>query len=208
MRLLALLFILLASPLWATQDRWPALFDVTGVASNDVLNVRAGPWAGSEIIGALGPHQRDIEVLRPNGRETWGLVNMGERTGWVSLAYLERQAGQWHGSVPSRAYCSGTEPFWSLVIEDKRATFSRTEAERQVGRIDSVAESLNHRGRHSLAGIFDRTAGARYADFLALLSNESCNDGMSDREYGYRIDLTTGNTGGFELWSGCCQLAK
>ena len=208
MRLLALLLMLCASPLWATQDRWPALFNVTGVAADDALNVRAGPFPDSPIIGRFGPYQRDIEVVRPNDRETWGLVNIGERTGWVSLAYLARQPGQWYGSLPDRAFCGGTEPFWTLTIEDGKASFSRFEAERQSGRVDAVTRSLNHPGRHSVAGIFERGVGGRYADFLALVSNEACSDGMSDRAYGYRIDMTAGNMEGFDLWSGCCALGR
>ena len=39
------------------------MFDVTGVAANDVLNIRAAPDASAEIIGTLSPNARDIEVV-------------------------------------------------------------------------------------------------------------------------------------------------
>ncbi|MFG6624806.1 hypothetical protein ACGYLD_05885 [Sulfitobacter sp. 1A12056] len=40
MRLLALFLCLRALPVWATQDAWPALHDVSGVGADDVLNIR------------------------------------------------------------------------------------------------------------------------------------------------------------------------
>ena len=79
---------------------------------------------------------------------------------------------------------------------------------RQTGRIDAAARSQNHPGRHALTGIFSREEGGRYLDAVALLSNQSCTDGISDRAYGFRVDLILGNTEGFDLLSGCCTLAN
>ena len=65
---------------------------VTGLASNDVLNVRSGPGTNYRIIGALGNGDR-VRRLRcqTNGRTTWCeiemLTDMRER-GWVSARYL------------------------------------------------------------------------------------------------------------------------
>ncbi|MBO6774261.1 MAG: hypothetical protein JJ897_01915 [Marinibacterium sp.] len=39
----------------SAQDRWPGLYSVIGVASNDVLNIRIAPDASSDIIGSFGP---------------------------------------------------------------------------------------------------------------------------------------------------------
>lgn len=208
MRVLALALTLLASPLWATQDRWPALFDVVGVADDDVLNVRADPSPNAPIIGTLSPDQRDVEVLNPNERETWGRINFGERTGWVSLTYLTRQPGQWYGSVPDTAYCGGTEPFWALNIDEGAVSFTLATEVPQQGRIDQLSQSRNNPGRHVLVGTLERDQGAQYLDFVALLSKEMCSDGMSDRAYGYGVEVITGNAEGFDLWSGCCALAR
>lgn len=208
MKTLAVLLICLATPVFATQDRWPALFDVTGVAAQDVLNLREAPSASSAIVGSLPPDARNIEVIRPNDRETWGLVNTGDGTGWVSLSFLARQPGQIFGSLPDRAFCAGTEPFWSLDIDAGSVRFDRPGEQSHVGRIDSNIRSNNHPGTHALVGIFERSAGARYLDVVAMMSNEACTDGMSDRAYGYSVDVITGNTEGFDMWSGCCTLSR
>ena len=83
---LALFLIVAAGPALATQDGWPALYDVTGVDSADVLNIRSEPGAAGDVIGALPPDAQNVEVIRDNdGHATWGLINTGEGTGWVSL---------------------------------------------------------------------------------------------------------------------------
>ena len=99
-----LLLFLLAGPAAATQDQWPALFDVSGVAPDDVLNIRAAPSASAEIIGTLAPDAAGVEVVRPDSRHGWGLVNTGEGSGWASLAFLVRRPGQWLGAeIPKPA---------------------------------------------------------------------------------------------------------
>lgn len=51
----------------------PDLFDVTGVNSNDVLNVRSAPDADAEVIGSLDHDARDIEIVAVE--DGWGRVN-------------------------------------------------------------------------------------------------------------------------------------
>lgn len=58
----------------------PDFFRVTGVASNDVLNIRAQPTARSAIIG----------IIPPNGN---GIQNLGCQSG---LTY-----GQWQSATPA-----------------------------------------------------------------------------------------------------------
>ena len=103
MRRLLVLIALCGAPAWATTDAWPALYDVVGVASDDVLNIRAEPSSGSEIIGTLSHDAEGIEVIRPDEGFEWGLVNVGERTGWISLTYAVPQPGQWYGQIPAVA---------------------------------------------------------------------------------------------------------
>lgn len=110
------LFLFACGPTSATTEGWPALFDVVGVSFDDVLNVRSSPDPDAEIIGDLAPSSKDVEVVRPDDTGNWGLVNSGEGTGWVSLAFLARQPGAWSGQFPDRAQCFGTEPFWSADL--------------------------------------------------------------------------------------------
>jgi hypothetical protein len=197
MRLLPILLLLvLPHAAQATQDGWPALFDVTGVAIDDVLNVRAAPDASAPIVGTLAPDARGVEVIRANDRLTWGLVTTRERSGWVSLAFLERRPGQWDGAFPALASCVGTEPFWSLTLEGDAATLTTPES-RIEGTVVARLGSLNRRDRHGL-----RVALPEGRSIAGVISTEACSDGMSDRAYGLALDALHGEA----VLSGCCSL--
>ncbi|MDF1726703.1 MAG: SH3 domain-containing protein [Sulfitobacter sp.] len=200
--LFALLLILLAPAAQATQDGWPALYDVTGVAQNDVLNIRAAPSASAPIVGSLRPTAQDVEVIGPNDALTWGQVNSDGRSGWVSLRYLSRQPGQWDGSIPAIRQCFGTEPFWSFRGRPGASgTWSTPEEEEEIT-LNEGTGSLNHRGRFAFRG----TLGG---DEIVLAARKAqCSDGMSDRLYGIAVDLLQlGNDGTGTLYSGCCSIA-
>lgn len=203
-------WLLLATPLWATQDGWPALYDVAGVAADDVLNIRSAPGADADIIGTLAPDATDIEVIRDNdGRQTWGLVNSGEGTGWVSLAFMARHPGQWDGQIPDIRQCFGTEPFWSLRVDAPAVTFGAPDRAEREGLVSGLFGSPNRRDRFAYDGSFFPD-GTGDLDFLATLRTEACSDGMSDRAFGISVDLflsggsDTEQTG---LYSGCCSIA-
>lgn len=186
---------LLASPVWATVDGWPALYDVVGVGSDDVLNVRAGPDASAEVIGTLEIDATGIEVIRPDDDFEWGQVNIGERAGWASLRYLVRQPGQWHGSYPNFAWCGGTEPFWSLTRADGRIKLARINANDTLAQLEWETSSPNHSERHAF----------RAEGMTGVLSLQACSDGMSDMEFGIELNLTLDSEG--ILYNGCCSLA-
>ena len=197
MRRLVLILVLLAAPALATQDGWPALHDVTGVAADDVLNVRAAPHGSAAIVGALAPDAAGVEVIRSSDDHRWGLVNAGEGTGWVSLTFMARRPGQWFGSTPALASCFGTEPFWTLGFESEGdAVTWATPEETRAGRLLSRPAPSNDRRRHGLVLALD---GLR----VASVRTETCGDGMSDREYGIAIDVI-----GERVLSGCCTLQR
>ncbi len=200
-RAAAVLWALFALPAAATQDGWPALHDVTGVAADDVLNLRAAPDASAPVIGRLAPDATGIEVIRPTGDLGWGLVNTGEGTGWVSLRFLERRPGQWDGAFPEIAACFGTEPFWSLRRDGDALVFETPDAAPRDHAITVRSGSANRRDSfHLMAEGPDEPA-------VAIFQTRACSDGMSDREYGIGIELLLGTGPGTRHLSGCCTLA-
>jgi uncharacterized membrane protein len=198
-RLALILWAALAAPALATQDGWPAIHDVTGVAADDVLNIRERPDASSPIVGQLAP-DATVEVIRPNERLTWGLVNAGERTGWVSLRYLQRRPGQWDGAFPEVAACFGTEPFWSLARDGDALTFSTPEGS-EVFAITTRSGSQNRRDS------FHMIAEGPGGPAVAILQTEACSDGMSDRVFGISLQLLLGLGPEARQLSGCCTLS-
>lgn len=184
----------------ATAQDFPALYRVTGVAANDVLNIRAEPSAQATIIGAFAPGQAGVEVIALTADGLWAMVNAGEGQGWSAARYLSRQStGTWlDGTQP--LHCVGTEPFWrlDLFLPGHQAEFHTPDN----GGVNLVTD----------AGALPRTsfppalavpfAGVHQG--VAVLQPDACSDGMSDRAFGIAALLFfRGRTAGL---SGCCTL--
>jgi len=184
----------------AAQDFVPRLYDVAGVAADDVLNVRAGPSASAAIVGALAPGRERVEVIGLDDTANWGRIGTGEGGGWVSMAYLERRYLGETGMAEGMR-CLGTEPFWSLTFSGGEATWSTPGTERTfpVAADRSLPSSAAHvygwsaTGDEPLSGVIVATA---------------CSDGMSDRPYGWQTGLVRRTSAGVELLSGCCTLSS
>ena len=190
-------------PLTLWGQSFPALYDVTGVASNDVLNVRAYDSAGSDIIGALAPNATGVEVVRLNDNGRWGLVNTHEWSGWASMRFLRRQAGQEGWAFPARASCYGTEPFWDLNLwPGGPVEYSRAGDPTSQFSLRSQGGSANRPDRYSF--LADRAGTA----MIGVIARQACNDGMSDREFGLTLELMLWKGAALEHVSGCCSLAR
>ena len=187
--------VVMGLPAAATQEGWPALYDVTGVASDDVLNIRAGATAASEVIGSYAP-DATVEVIRPNDAETWGLVNVREGTGWVAMRFLARRPGQFDGHFPDFAICTGTEPFWSVKRDGDQLTTEMflTEEPPITETILWEQTTVNHRHRYSF----------RTANQVGVIARQYCDDGMSDQEFGLELNLILLEEG--VHLQGCCRL--
>jgi uncharacterized membrane protein len=197
--LMALILCLL--PFAAAAEPYPALHDVRGVAADDVLNIRSGPSSSTDIIGAFGPSQRDIEVIALNPAGTWALVNAAEGSGWASMRFLARQPGQDWGNLPTALNCGGTEPFWGLFVRaDGTILFDGLD----------LRDFYITRARIPAAGRPDRFAlradnGA--GEIIPIFAYAACSDGMSDRSFGLTVDFVRRSVGSDTLYSGCCSLA-
>lgn len=198
MKRLLLILLFIPSVLWAQDVSLPALYDVSNVAADDVLNVRTSPHTNAQIMDTLGPDRIGVEVLAFNDDRSWGMVHAGEYTGWVSMAYMTRQPDQ-HGSnkLPVPMWCSGTEPFWFLEITGDNVVLD------DPG-MDSGAITME---REPVPDLLHSPRGVLVAgDMTGFVSREACSDGMSDRLYGWRIDFIRSGNGGAIPFSGCCSL--
>ncbi|EBA05728.1 COG3650 family protein [Sagittula stellata] len=182
----------------AQDGTLPALHRVTGVAADDVLNVRAGPSAQTEIVGTLAPDATGVGVVRTEGG--WGLVNAGERAGWASLRFLEAEPG---GTLAEAGAlrCFGTEPFWSLKIAPgAEAVLTSPEnmdgAAYEVGELRRMPAALE---KYLVDGSGPEGAVA------AIIQRAACNDGMSDRAFGLDVSVVLSG-GDRRVLSGCCTL--
>lgn len=190
----------LALALWAgaviAQD-FPALYDVTGVAAGDVLNIRAMPDAGADILASYPPTRLGVEVLRlsPDGR--WAEVGLPEGNGWVALRYLA--AVPQSDTLPLPLRCSGTEPFWTLALAPEASGFRTPEGHLPL----TLTSTLRARNGFTASLVDD--AGENWQVTAQVMQ---CSDGMSDRMFGLRA-LVAGRGGedgggGPEIYAGCC----
>jgi uncharacterized membrane protein len=196
MRALLALLLCLAGPAFSTG--LPALYTVSDVAADDVLNIRTAPDAGAAIIGSLAPDAQNVEVIRTSDDGRWGLVNAAEQSGWASLAYLSAQDSPPHTERPLN--CSGTEPFWSLETSDT-IVFTQLNGPAAKYFITTRTPASGRSDRYALGG------GGMEGLATALISAQICSDGMSDRAFGLEIDLLI-DTGEAQTYlTGCCSLA-
>ncbi|MFN3662859.1 SH3 domain-containing protein [Yoonia sp.] len=177
----------------------PALYEVTGVASDDQLNIRAAPDAGSDIIGALAFDRTAVEVIALSTAGGWALVNHEERSGWVAARFLQRSdiAPGPLGFPARNLTCYGTEPFWSLRITPTEVLLSTPQGDGSYAIKDAYfTREQSFIGAN--AAFFDWAA-----DNMRVRSHilpGICNDGMSDRTFGlHYIDDHFGH-------KGCCSL--
>ncbi|MDO5657535.1 MAG: SH3 domain-containing protein [Paracoccus sp. (in: a-proteobacteria)] len=200
-RAATLALCLAASPALATQEYiLPTLFDVTGVAADDVLNIRAHPNASAEIIGTLTPDATGIEVVEQRGN--WGRVNTSEQSGWVSLRYLNYRTDVWApGALPAGFTCQGTEPFWSLRAEGDTLIWDQPEGEESYSGLKTLDDGIFRSPRRALI------AGQDARRITAMVEPALCSDGMSDRSYGLSASVIVEGASardGAQLYTGCC----
>lgn len=184
----------------AVAQELPALFDVIGVESDDVLNIRTSPTSGAGILGEFGPVQRDIEVLQLSDNGKWGLVNIGESTGWTFMRYLIRQPGD--GLMDGNLTCFGTEPFWDLSVSNgANAVFTSMEGNHLTFHLDEMIPAAGYSNRVAFVG-----RSPSKEQMSATAHRTICSDGMSDRQYGLEIDLLLREASGLRYLTGCCSL--
>lgn len=202
MRRLIFLMMLIAGPAAAEL---PALFDVTGVAADDVLNIRENPRATGAKVGDLAPDRTGVEVVELSESGDWGRVNSGEGSGWVRMTFLSEQPGPGEGETlfGQPLACSGTEPFWSMAFAPNvDAVFAPIDSEPVAFTVAADMMSSNVAGQAQAV-----IAGAYGGETVTgIVRRAICSDGMSDRVFGLSLDMVMTDGDGSRLLSGCCTL--
>lgn len=192
------LLLLAAGPAAATQEYLlPTLFDVQGVAGNDVLNIRQEPSPSSPILGSFAPDATQIEVV--DERQGWGRINHGEGSGWVAMRYLSPQPKTWTaGELPPGFACFGTEPFWSVRQGEGGLLLEGPDLKTPPQPVRSVLDS----------GIFRDPMRAVVAGNMTVVATpQLCSDGMSDRLFGLRASVILQGDSP-RLLTGCCSVQQ
>lgn len=180
----------------------PALYQVTGVSSDDTLNVRAKPDAGSAIIGELNYSSNYVEVVNLSARGAWGQVNTAEQSGWVSMRYMQAMADPlMNNGLPKWLHCSGTEPFWAVEFDGSDVVFRDPNIGKSpvLHAITSMSPSPEYVDVSTTGVLFRWSQGG--LPITARILPGLCSDGMSDRAFGlHYID----NSSRY----GCCSMSE
>lgn len=130
-----------------------------------------------------------------------------DANGWVAMRFLvpETPPGFAGTEVPQGLTCLGTEPFWDLeLVAGGRLRFSAVDTEDVSLPLVAATAAVARIHRFALiAGDGKRRATA------VLGRYETCSDGMSDRDFGWRIDLVLEGVhgdGAVSAYEGCCMV--
>lgn len=190
---IALTPLLLCVALGAAQAE---TVEVTGVAFNDVLNLRSEPRAGAPLAGALPPAAVGIEALKR--ADGWVYVRSGQLEGWAAARYLRPQS-VFGERPPSPLRCIGTEPFWSFTLADDALTYTTPELKPVAAQIGDVQQSRNSTIVWRVAPKDGPVASA------TIEARQACSDGMSDYVHPFSVRVETRDG---MLLSGCCDAAR
>jgi uncharacterized membrane protein len=195
---------LLCHPALATTEYvLPSLFDVAGVAANDVLNIREAPSARARILAELPPDAQNIEVVGYDASGKWARINADEQTGWVALRFLQYRVDVWEpGTLPPSLHCLGNEPFWSLEVRGDTLLYSTPDVLRTMFDLQAIADTGRFRDPRRAV-----TASTGRQSMTAAIVPMACSDGMSDRAYGLDATILFHRGGGTEMLTGCCSIA-
>ncbi len=204
-RLIAILIFTALVPSARAQAQgleFPAFYRVTGVAANDVLNLREGPGASFQIVDALAPNADNVEVVgtSPDGR--WARVNTPEWSGYAAMRHLQRQPGPPPHVLPLPLTCHGTEPFWDIsVAPNGSAQYNETDRG-PVSFSMTWSGPAFARGGHEMGMRLVSASGTVHA----VLLREYCHDGMTVFDYGLSIRAIISRDEGTYMVEGCCSL--
>jgi len=161
------------------------MFRVVNVRGDDVLNVRSGPSAESDVVGRLPPGSRGVAIVS-TCRSAWCPVRHRAASGWVNSAYLAPDGPSSplprHGSLSgladaSAAPGSGDAPDAPRACLTVAARTLLDRIERQFGpvRVISTCRSGAHiagtayPSRHASGNAVDFHAGSRKAAIVEWL---------------------------------------
>jgi len=169
-----------------------ATVNVSGVASNDTLALRAQPDAKSAKVGQLPPNATGVAVVAVDTKGVdWVKVQKGNQSGWVNAKFL-----QYETTSPVKMTCSGTEPFWGMNVGYGFAVFEFDGKKTKLALDEPETPGAR-------PNIWLSTVHGKPGQFLLATrpDREKCSDGMSDNVYPYTMLVRAGGV----FMEGCCK---
>ena len=188
-----------------------AVYAVTGVNSDDYLNVRQKATARSAIVTRL-PHD-SVGIRRLDGEASisgniWWRVKWEGKQGWINRRYLKPVTTQNSAAAapvstqkmktPATLHCGGNEPFWGMKITQNHLSY--TSMNGQKWNLPVVFNKTSENNT-TIAAIYAKQDNKQILSMLQKVS--ACSDGMSDIDYPYAITAIINQQ---QFYSGCCHV--
>lgn len=194
-----------APALSAPTAKPPEIARVSGLPTGERLRVLTGPGSAYPIIGALREGDGPIEILESVrwARTEWARISWIEEDAWVARRYLAPIEAQRIGNSDLRVgmSCRGAEPGWSVDFLESGRALRRAQDDPEP-REFAIDQALTAEARVSAPAALLLTGD----DLQAVLTVDAhlCNDGSSERAYGWRALLLERSGSGARLFEGCC----
>jgi len=176
-------------------------FKVSGVASDDVLNIRSEPSSDSQILGFFSHDAQLVEVSDTSADGKWSMVSFGEGSGWVRNKFLAPQTIYvFPGTrIPIGLTCYTSEPETRIDFNDTTATVRGTDYE-QVLEYQALDASIGPDGPVLSVKLF----GFGYK--MDIYQLPSLDEAGRVYPYSMQSKEESGNTGRSVLFS--CGLSR
>jgi uncharacterized membrane protein len=202
MKWLLVVLTVLCAPTLAFAQTLPALFSVSGIEEDGILNIHAEPSSFSQAVESYAWDARDIEIVALDDSGEWGQININETTAWVPMKNMEEQFSAGNTLLPRPLVCFGNEPFWTLDLGNNPFA--------ELGWLDGV--TLRFSGLYTISsesrtGRYMMLAENTGRSLHAFVERKSCNDGMSDRAYGLDMNLLIRDGDKTMYFAGCCSIS-
>lgn len=198
-------FIVIANFLSCMQVHAFETYQIVGIAPPDQLTIREEPVDGGKVSNwkGLGTIPAGATGVLGTGRskligtQRWLEVSFAGTRGWVNAKFVEGdQPTELEGE---KFNCSGTEPFWGVMLGPSGGEYSDPETKTVL---------TTERVQPATARLFPllyRMTDSSGRKYRATVSHQNwCTDGMSDYDYAFQVLLSTDE----EFQQGCCVLAR
>ncbi len=183
---------------------------VTGVSSDDILNVRNEATSKSDVVGVLAFDANNIVLTGKHiqqGKSLWVEIKHKDITAWVIKQYLAEQGRSIQNSSTSgiaNLTCNGSEPDWFLKLDvhKKIIEFESLSFAKQTFLPQAIKASKNNTNQWFVTA--DAVQGKEKLN-ISLIETHQCSDDMSDFVYRYSMLINTVSHGAY---SGCCNREK
>jgi len=101
-----------------------------------------------------------------------------------------------------RFYCSGTEPFWSMVAAQDQFTFQQSD--KPALNFEPLKPMQIQYVTRTNLQVYKSKSLADKKPAMAIFQKIDCSDGMSDHKYNYQVIFIYNDT----VHRGCCELRQ